>query len=390
MRILWVSNSPFAPSGYGQQTAVTTKVLRDMGHEVHIFANYRLKGDESGTFDGDIPVYDSGYPRSDSYRGLGAHVLALRPDLVIVLADAWTLTYPKVAKEFMFFPTSSMLAIYSPVDADVLSPRELPVYAETDYALAMSQHAAACMLNEGVENIFYVPHMVDDTVFRIKNGGRSLPIIGMVHANYGTRKLIPLQLEALSLLKEMYEDPFQVLVHSDLLNERQDEHSVDYGPLIKQLGLDGILFQSWNPDKPATPEDMADVYNNCTVLLHTTAGEGFGIPIVEAGLCGVPALVTDNSAARCFSWVHKVPPAINEYAPHLLARHSWPHPREIAKRLLIMMRHGVDQVPSMAVRRAAGHFSTTLVPELYWRPFLEAVESGVKADAGITKNLLTA
>lgn len=387
MRILWVSNSPFAPSGYGQQTALTTKMLRDLGHEVHIFANYRQEGDVSGTFDGDIPVYDSGYPRSDSYRGLGAHVLALRPQLVVVLADAWTLTYDRVAKEFMFFPTDTKFALYSPVDSDVLSPREIPVYENADVVLAMSFHAYEAIQDAGFTNLFYVPHSVDASVFSIHQYHRH-NIIGMVHANYGTRKLIPIQLEALSLLKGMTATPsFQVLFHCDIRNELQRDYATDYSPLIKQLGLEDYILQTWMPDRVALPDDLCRLYNRCKVLLHTTAGEGFGIPVVEAALCGTPAVVTANSAPQHFRWASKVKPVVKEYTSHLLARHSWPRPEDVAEALLNHLRSGLD--PG-AVRDAALRFSSHVVRDDCWVPFLEAVEHGFEPTSSPEKNYSTA
>ena len=44
------------------------------------------------------------------------------------------------------------------------------------------------------------------------------------------------------------------------------------------------------------PEDLADWYGTCDVLLAATYGEGFGLPIVEALACGTPVITT-----RCSS-----------------------------------------------------------------------------------------
>ena len=42
-RILWVSNAPWATTGYGQQTAQLTTRLKANGDEVAIAANYGLE-----------------------------------------------------------------------------------------------------------------------------------------------------------------------------------------------------------------------------------------------------------------------------------------------------------------------------------------------------------
>jgi glycosyltransferase involved in cell wall biosynthesis len=41
---------------------------------------------------------------------------------------------------------------------------------------------------------------------------------------------------------------------------------------------------------------MAAIYSSFDVLLAASAGEGFGIPVIEAQACGVPVIVSDFSA----------------------------------------------------------------------------------------------
>jgi glycosyltransferase involved in cell wall biosynthesis len=41
---------------------------------------------------------------------------------------------------------------------------------------------------------------------------------------------------------------------------------------------------------------MAAIYSSLDVLLSPSAGEGFGIPVLEAQACGVPVIVSDFSA----------------------------------------------------------------------------------------------
>ena len=47
---------------------------------------------------------------------------------------------------------------------------------------------------------------------------------------------------------------------------------------------------------PFAPEHMADLYASFDVLLNPAMGEGFGLPVLEAQACGVPAVVTDFTA----------------------------------------------------------------------------------------------
>ena len=47
---------------------------------------------------------------------------------------------------------------------------------------------------------------------------------------------------------------------------------------------------------PLDEPTMARIFSSFDVLLNCSAGEGFGVPIIEAAACGVPSIVTDFSA----------------------------------------------------------------------------------------------
>jgi glycosyltransferase involved in cell wall biosynthesis len=71
-------------------------------------------------------------------------------------------------------------------------------------------------------------------------------------------------------------------------------------PLLHTLGLDPEIVRF--PDQyryqfdPFPPGHMADVYSSFDVLVNPAMGEGFGLPVLEAHACGVPAIVTDFTA----------------------------------------------------------------------------------------------
>jgi hypothetical protein len=105
VRITWHSNAPWAPSGYGQQTALTVPRLQALGYDISVSAFYGLQGavlDWNG-----IRVYPS-------YRDpFGNDVLPeyAGKDWVVALMDIERLTakLPRVA-------------CWTPVDHDPLSP----------------------------------------------------------------------------------------------------------------------------------------------------------------------------------------------------------------------------------------------------------------------------
>ena len=57
-----------------------------------------------------------------------------------------------------------------------------------------------------------------------------------------------------------------------------------------------VVDQSRYLFDPFTPEEMAAIYSSLDVLLNASMGEGFGLTVLEAQACGVPAIVTDFTA----------------------------------------------------------------------------------------------
>ncbi|NDJ61924.1 MAG: glycosyltransferase family 4 protein [Chloroflexi bacterium] len=73
--------------------------------------------------------------------------------------------------------------------------------------------------------------------------------------------------------------------------------------LRRDLGLDDsahFLYAYGDGDEPLIPDDatMANLYLSCDALLFPSIQEGFGIPVLEAGLAGIPAFCADIPPLR--------------------------------------------------------------------------------------------
>ena len=92
LAIGWVSNAPWAATGYGSQTAQVTRRLKAAGHDVGIFANYGLEG-ASSEWDG-IPVWPRGaeqYSNDVTPAQMQEHFQRSKSDkpLLVTLYDVW-------------------------------------------------------------------------------------------------------------------------------------------------------------------------------------------------------------------------------------------------------------------------------------------------------------
>ena len=300
MRILWLANSPLAPSGYGGQSALFGPRIRDLGHEVAFAANFYL---HSMNYK-DIPIFDctgeSGNTKvSTWWRFFDA-------DYVICLHDAWVMR-PEAWDEKL------KMAIWAPIDHHPIPPLVLNVLqSEKVRPIAMSRFGQNWMEKFDLDPL-YVPHGVDTKVYYPRGskedaiqalGQGKIPsdafLVGMVAANrgwspHGARKSFPQALEAFSRFSRRHPDAYLYL-HTET---NPGSPGIDLKVLCAALGISERVIM---PPKEAWDLGVMDeyfvagVYNALDVLLNPSMSEGFGIPIIEAQACGVPVIVSNHSS----------------------------------------------------------------------------------------------
>jgi glycosyltransferase involved in cell wall biosynthesis len=296
MKILFHSNAPWMKTGYGQQTAVWTTRLRDLGHDVAI---HGYAGAQHLTVEWEgMTVYPAGAANAIGMDVLGYFFERHQADVVISLCDAWALS-PKLMK---LMPT----VCWTPVDAEPLSQGLKDFFEETKARpLAMSKYGQRLFAEGGVP-ASYIPHGLSMDLFKPPEDREALRkasgfgpetfVVGMNQANRsGLRKALPEQIGAFARFHERHPD-------SRLLLNMAMDHpkGQDLPLLLRKLGApEGAAFF---PDQGAygagdiATESMPLWYGALDVLMGCAMAGGFELPLLEAQACGTPVIATHGSA----------------------------------------------------------------------------------------------
>lgn len=382
-KLLWHSNTPWSPTGYGQQTKLFTPLLKDH-YDVAISSFYGLEGDRL-SWEG-IPVYPGlGGDWGNDYltKNAASHFGSVRDGLLLTLMDVWVLDPDMIAK--------MNTASWVPIDHSPAPPAVKAFFHRSgSIPIAMSRF--------GQEELsefdpLYVPHGVDTEVYKPYDKRESRIalgadpdcfLVGMVAANKGapSRKCFSQALQAFS---DFYQDHPEAVLYLHT-NMRGDE---DLFSLKEAVGLPDSAVQVADQYRillnPLPPHVMARLYSTFDVLLSPSAGEGFGIPVLEANACGVPAIVSNFSAQKevCGAgW--KV-----ACRPRWTPQKSWqvdPDVDEITAALESAYNLSEDErasIRDLAVAHAA-EYDVHKVMEDYFLPALREIESRIDARKPVT------
>jgi glycosyltransferase involved in cell wall biosynthesis len=270
--------------------------VKSLGHDVSMTAMWGLEGGEVDW--GGIPVYPKHVERLGRDVA-AAHARHWQADVFFSWCDAFVVD-PETLGDLPGSP-------WFPVDADPVSPHLLPLVKKARWPLVYSKWGLERLQEAGITHARHVPVGVDSNVFRPMDRAEvrrklSLPadafVVGMVAANIaGDRKAYPQQLRALAAFRRSHPDAV-LCIHS-LKDHRMG--GVDLPAVCASLGLvvgKDVYFSdqyAYNAGQYG-PTSLAMLYNAFDVLLACTQAEGFGVPIVEEAMCGVPAIVGDWSS----------------------------------------------------------------------------------------------
>ena len=379
MRILLSGNSPFCGTGYGVQPAQLAVYLKQMGHEPAIFAYYGLSG--SRIYWNEIPVYPN---NTDDYGAANAQAVYdhFKADCMITLVDAWVLD--KMPDKIKWFP-------WVPIDHEPIPGRVRNVLAQHPgiyKPIAMSKFGRSELERCGID-CFYVPHMINCQLYspdedlrkatRKLHGWEDKFVIGKVGTNVRERKDWTSSFLGLQKFYRKHQDVV-MYCHTDAFETR----GRNLQTLREMLMIQDITrFPSLTELRAVGIPDtvMVSMYNSLDVYLSNSKGEGFGIPTIEAQACGVPAIVSNNTAQPELcggGWLLK------KMIPEFDEQSSWEgraDPDEIADCLeeaYEEKKSGKLAERKIAAREKAIEYDCAAVMDKYWKPVLADIEKMIK------------
>ena len=377
MRILWHSVAPWIKTGYGTQTEIFTRRIRDLlGHDVAI---------STWTMRGGLMKYEDFtiYPGArDSFGNdiIARHARHFNAELVVTLTDS-----------FVFLPGATRnipWVAWTPVDHDPVPPGVVSAL-KSGYSVpvAYSRFGEQKMREAGLAPL-YVPHACHPTFFepvtkRQARRNLGLPqdayIIGMVGINQSApnRKSYPQSLEAFQRFRNKRPDAFLYL-HTRL----RSGIGLDLEHLIEHLNIDQNSFQvpdSYELLLGQSESVLRDVYSAIDVFLCPYMGEGFGIPIIEAQASGTPIVGTNFSTMPelCFFG------ELVEGEPYYTTQSSFqrvPSVDEIVDGLEKVYNYDSATRKKGRARARRGirrHYHPDVVTTRFWAPVLEQAKARI-------------
>jgi glycosyltransferase involved in cell wall biosynthesis len=402
VKVLWISNAPTAPSGYGSQTRQVGRRIVKAGYGIEYVANDGTRGDRE--WEGQLVRGSSGVDRY-SRDSLREDYERSEADWVVCLYDQWVFT-TGADDPFEHMPR---MAGWVPIDHFPVPHVLFPWLANGHTAIAMSQYGYeqltelrdswATVTNRAPFEVRYAPHALEDWAHPVPTAFREaidVPddafLVGIVAANTDTltydRKGFGDMTAALAEFMRRHSDAYLYL-HT--LQKRPGSMDLPFLLQQRQVPVERIAWvdQYAMQKQGISDEHMAQIYSSFDLLLSTSRGEGFGLPTLEAQACGVPVIASNWTAqaelVRGTPWTYK-DMSSGEYAngwlvycdpdydPRQGADFGKPMIGQIIQALekaYSEWQHGRWQERRDAAVERASHYRADAVFEQYWKPILE-------------------
>lgn len=401
LKVLMCSEASFINSGFGNYTRELLTRLHNTGkYDIAEFASYGMVNDPR---DRNIHwkyyanAVKDGDPRSNEYSSRGDNqfgrwrfdkvLLDFRPNVVIDIRDYWMNNYQAQSPLRPFFNWVLMPTVDSAPQQDSW----IDTFLHADAVFSYSDWGAKVLQEQSNGKINYIATAspgVDLNIFTMKPNRDAIKqkyglppdsfVIGSVMRNQ-KRKLIPELLVAFrQLLDELENDGNQLANKTYLyLHTSYPDAGWDIPELLRQNRLLNKVYFSYHCSKCQNTQSLvyshplkicknclepgskftsvtngvsddvlSDIYNMFDIYVQYAICEGFGMPQVEAGACGVPIATVNYSAME--DVVHKLnahPIKIKSYFKELETKaiRVYPDNNDLVKFILKFMRQSKNR-----------------------------------------------
>jgi len=347
MRIMPISDSPWAPTGFGTNTRCIASIFAAEEHTVGYAGCQNPKHD---------PEWETPWPLGQEEKKVQMELLPItqpgeekfgeksfpqwleifKPELVFTHLDIQMFAYVLEGKkpsgvnlpllddkqkkmsvrEFQSLAKKAYrmaskprfkLGSIIPIDGQPSIPAWQKILEGVDYPVAMSEYGKTVM---GVDfpsweaKVVTIPHGVDCNFFKPTEISKPNPdtfIIGCVARNQH-RKNIPRLMRAFKIFVEdnnLGPEDAKLMLHMDWTDHMGWNIEYMASPNIYDIQdyllppSMGNLEQGQHPDDEA----MVNIYNLMDIHALATGGEGFGIPTAESMACGVPNVICNYTTS---------------------------------------------------------------------------------------------
>lgn len=304
MKILWHSVKPTISSGYGTQTALWARALKDVGHDISISCSVGLFSSVE-MWNGIKLFPHSNYAGNYGVDIVAEHAEKTGVDIVWSWLDAFVIR-PSECKKVNW-------AAWVPADSDPLMVRNIEPLKACKWVAAPSRFGVKVIQEAGIPAYYlpcaYEPQIMfprlDSRGFLKEQFGKVINqnlsgkfLVNVVAANSGKRKNFPALFETWKLFHEKQKNSILYL-HTEITGKWSDGENLPELMRLYEIEDDSVVFvNQWAYNTGQIGTDYLNLlYNASDVHINTCVGEGFGLPIMDAQACGCPTIVPNFAAA---------------------------------------------------------------------------------------------
>ena len=302
-RVLTIGESPLINSGFANVLRKLNDYFISLGHEIEQLGWCQTAAMPNSVYD--YPIHPVNYPKGHMYGSdiFDNIVMNFKPDIVFSLGDPYMVDWiPRMQTRDDFTWIG-----YTPIDSKPIPSVWVKTMEDMDFPVTYSYFGKEVLdeqLTKAKNPAKMLYHGIDTDVFYPVDGNKirkrhKIPEDTFVLLYVGVnsaRKQIPRMLEAFKIFSEGKED-VMLYLHTTLAHNAGRE-GWWLQELLPRLGIveKTMMAKKAGPIGGADERTMRLTYNISDVLISPSSCEGFGLPFIEAGACGIPSIAVNYSS----------------------------------------------------------------------------------------------